>query len=75
MAPAVFTYDGSTGRIYLDGVLRQTTVVALNTAAGTPFYLGSDDFNEHLNGSLDEVAVYPAALSLAQIQAHYSARL
>ena len=56
-------------------MLRQTTTVVLNTAAGTPFYLGSDDFNEHLNGSLDEVAVYPVALTLGQIQAHYAARL
>jgi hypothetical protein len=27
----------------------------------------------YFNGSLDEVAVYPTALSAAQVQAHYAA--
>ncbi len=71
---AVFTYDGATGKIYVDGVLLVTQTITINSNASSPLQLGSDRFNEHLTGSLDDVALYDYALSGAQVAAHYAAR-
>lgn len=72
----VCTYDGSTSRVYLNGVLdgSGTTVTgalanvspALEVAARTasPSYMA---------GTFDEVALYNTALSGARILAHYNA--
>jgi hypothetical protein len=72
----VLTYDGSTLRYYLDGVLTTS-----GAASGTPQTLSNHciiarmgDFSaQYWPGKLDEVAVYSAALSAARIAAHYQA--
>lgn len=70
----VATYDGANIRLYKDGTLVQTTA-----ATGS---LDSDDVlrvghrgtgSEFFSGVIDEVAYYGTALSLARIQAHYTA--
>src|SRR6185295_7183135 len=63
-------------RLYVNGALRgtrtYTTVVASSTR---PISIGrSDAANKYVNGRLDEVALYPAALSAAQAAAHYGLR-
>lgn len=78
----VATYDGANVKLYLNGQLVATTPatgsIATGTAdlqigtyqssgAGTGFGIG-DDY-------IDEVALYPLALSAARIAAHYSAAL
>jgi hypothetical protein len=66
------THDGSTIRLYLNGVL-----VASRAAGGTitnsnsPLRIGGNSIwnNEWFNGVIDEVRVYNTALSAEQIQA------
>lgn len=70
----VWVQNGSTAELYIDGVLDYT--------AGAPFSantltvtIGSDpEVPTFWLGSIKEVAIYPRALSLAEIQAHYNAR-
>ncbi|HET7815461.1 MAG TPA: LamG-like jellyroll fold domain-containing protein, partial [Candidatus Baltobacteraceae bacterium] len=76
---AASTFDGSVGRLYVNGVQ-----VASSTKAGTitnylPNYgltIGDDAAysDPAFTGTVDEVAVYPGkTLSAAQVQAHYTA--
>jgi hypothetical protein len=41
-------------------------------ATASDLYIGSDTYG-YFKGSLDELAIYPAALSAARVQAHYDA--
>ncbi len=70
----VGTYDGTTQRLYLNGT--QAVSAPLTGAITTntnSFNIGSwSTVNEFFTGTLDEVAVYPAVLSPAQIANHYS---
>ena len=71
----VVTDNGSTVRMYLDGALKQETTTTLQlTANNQPLNLGrSNDSNGFFfNGWLDEVAIYPTALSAPTILAHYN---
>jgi hypothetical protein len=63
----VCTRDGTTNRVYVDGVLAASGPQT-NVAAGTGIDIGSQ-----LVGSLDEIAIYPLALTAQQIRAHYLA--
>lgn len=64
------TFDGTTTKLYVDGVERSSkaaTLVAANTAA---FRLGSNGgANYWFQGLMDEVRIYNRALTLAEIQA------
>ena len=73
----VATYNGSRARIYLDGVLKQDVATTLQMAANTlPLNIGRANANNYFfNGWLDEVAVYPTALPLQTILAHYNRAL
>jgi hypothetical protein len=70
----VATDNGSTVRIYLDGVLKETAATTLQLTANTqPLNLGRTNDNQYFfNGWLDEVAVYPTALSATTVQSHYA---
>lgn len=70
----VVTHDGSTIKIYLDGVLKQMTSTTLRLTANTqPLNIGRANSNTYFfNGWLDEVAIYPTALSATTVQAHYN---
>jgi RHS repeat-associated protein len=76
---AVTTYDGAMLRVYVDGVER----ASLATTA-TPYFvndpahgaaIGRDGNGTvfYFNGSIDEVAVYPRALTASEVVDHYSA--
>ncbi len=70
----VGTYDGANLRIYADGILAATTAVAgsINNPSPPLLLIGkSAAAAAYFNGSIDEVAVYPAALSAGRILAHY----
>jgi hypothetical protein len=71
----VGTYDGTTQRLYINGV--QVASVSLSGAASTtsnPLYVGSwDGASEFFAGTIDEPAVYAKALSAAQVKSHYEA--
>ena len=70
----VATDDGATVKIYLDGVLKESTSTTLHLTANTnPLNFGRASSNQYFfNGWLDEVAIYPTALSATRIQAHYN---
>lgn len=79
----VGTYDDETKvmALYVDGRLARGTVIS-NYAQNlsTPLRLGAGGselkFGQyHWRGGLDEVAVYPKALSPARVQAHYEAAM
>lgn len=62
------TYDGSSSRIYVDGVLVATQAdTASLVSAGTSFVIGGSSGT----GSMDEVAVWSRTLSLAEIKTLY----
>lgn len=69
---AVGTYDGSVLRLYLNGVLVGSATVGavtLNTTASV--FSGRTDMTSAL--TVDELAVYAAALSSTQVTTHYNA--
>jgi len=70
----VGTYDGSTMKLYVDGVEVDSAAVsgAIDVVA-TPVYLGKRVDNvEYLNGILDEVRIYNRALSADEIAERYN---
>jgi hypothetical protein len=74
----VATYDGTTARIYVNGVERAAAPYTggVTYSASRELYLGSQNkaFNRGvrwLDGKLDEVALYDRALPAATIQGHY----
>ncbi len=78
----ILTYDGTTATMYLDGqsLGGQTFGGALNTAADANGLIIASDFwnsgggvGDQFDGSLDEVALYPAALTAAQVSTHFAA--
>lgn len=70
----VGTYDGAVSRLYVDGIevasLAHSGPIADTT---TPLWLSGPLNNWSLPGKLDEVVVYPSALSQQQIDAHRAA--
>jgi len=71
----VGTFDGTTQRLYVNGV--QVASAALSgsaTVTTNPLIVGSwDGGSEFFAGTIDEPAVYNAVLSAAQVAAHYRA--
>jgi RHS repeat-associated protein len=63
------TYDGATIRLYVNGAQTGSAANAISMLDITaPFRVG-----DAFNGTIDEAAVYPAALSAARVAAHYKA--
>lgn len=72
---AVGTFDGSNVKIYLDGVLAQTTpfIGAGQSPAGSPV-VGRDPWGgSYFKGRIDELAVYNKALTQYEVVKHYRA--
>lgn len=74
----VATYDGSVGRLYVNGVEDASLTVAgalpvSNTAS--PFVISrrADASSDFFDGVLDEIAMYGTALSPTRVGVHYSA--
>jgi hypothetical protein len=70
----VAIHDGSAIRIYLDGVLKESKPVTLRlTANANPLNIGRASNNtSFFTGQLDEVAIYPTALSPERIAEHFA---
>ena len=63
-----YTFDGTTHRIYMDGVAGTSTTTAPETATPSQVFLGSyNGTAEFLQGALDDVRVYNRALSPTEI--------
>lgn len=71
----VATKDGATSKIYVDGedVTSLGTNSTITNTTSALFIGHGHAANRHLVSHLDEVAVYPTALSGARILAHYEA--
>jgi len=70
----VGTYDGTTQRLYINGALVASAaltgaITTNSTALNIASWSGTAEF---LTGTVDEVAVYPTVLTLAQITNHYT---
>ncbi|MBS1958893.1 MAG: LamG domain-containing protein [Bdellovibrionales bacterium] len=66
------TYDGTTTKIYVNGVMTNSRVVGGPIqVSDDPFAIGSADSTEFLNGSVDEVSVWNRALDASEIMALY----
>ncbi|GAB2705818.1 hypothetical protein GCM10011495_23310 [Hymenobacter frigidus] len=65
------SYDGTTLKLYVDGVLDATQNMTAFNTTGTGFLLGNtgNGVSEYLNGRLDEVRLYNVGLTAAQVQA------
>jgi hypothetical protein len=74
----VVTYSGTAVTAYVDGVSvgsRSFTATSLNTVTNGTLWVGASvDGYAPTYGGLDEVAVYSAVLTAAQVSAHYAAR-
>jgi len=70
----VTTYDGTDGKIYIDGVQTGTTKTLSGTAntTATTALIGSDGGSFLFNGSIDQVRVYNTALTDAQAEDLYT---
>ncbi|HXE12539.1 MAG TPA: LamG-like jellyroll fold domain-containing protein [Bryobacteraceae bacterium] len=71
------TYDGSTVRLYVNGVLvsslAQTGAIA---PSAKPLQIGGDsDWGQYFKGTIDEIRIYNIALTAAQIQTDMNAPL
>jgi len=64
------TYDGSTLRLYVNGVqVAAQAVTGALTVSSNPLQIGGDSFyGQNFAGKIDEVRVYDGALTAAQIQ-------
>ena len=63
-----YTYDGSTDKLYVDGVLAPTLSVSHDSGATTAIFMGAASAGSSLfNGSLDDVRVYTRALTAREI--------
>jgi hypothetical protein len=68
------TFDGTTQRLYVNGALVASQ--ALNTPAdvtGSGVYVANWQGGERFDGTIDEAAIYPSALSVNRLRAHYDA--
>jgi len=63
----VYTFDGTTHRLYVDGVSRANSTVTPQSAAPVQLQFGRwSGGHEYVKGSLDDVRIYNRALSAAE---------
>ncbi len=69
------TYDGTTLRLYVNGVqVTQTAVTGALTNSASPLRIGGNNvWGEYFAGIIDEVRIYRRALSPSEIQADMTA--
>lgn len=68
---ACITYDGTTRRLYLDGVQKATDTTSLVTTSGNVMIGRNSDLAEAFPGNIDDVRVYNRALSAAEVKNMY----
>lgn len=72
----VGTYDGTNLRIYVNGILRNTSAGVDPSASANPFRIGDDDQSGanllNWSGAIDDVRVYDEALSDRRIKSLFN---
>ena len=61
------TYDGTTARLYVNGVLKKEVAIA-TTIENTPIWLGGTSAGERFTGKLNDFRLYDECLSADQIK-------
>lgn len=61
------TYDGTTARLYVNGVLKKEYAIT-TTIENTPVWLGGTSAGERFTGKLNDFRIYDEALSADQIK-------
>jgi uncharacterized repeat protein (TIGR01451 family) len=71
----VATWNGTTGKLYKDGILVSgaSTGRVLTAQVGAVLIGANQDAGEEFGGGLDEVAIYRSVLSAGQVSNHYNA--
>jgi hypothetical protein len=72
----VFTIQGGSNlKLYVDGVLVGSTTAPVAASFSANPVIGWSDATwvSHFNGTIDEVALYPSALSAARVSTHFAA--
>jgi hypothetical protein len=70
----VWTWDGTTHSLYVDGVLDNTSTTAPQTATPTAVNIGRwTGGSEYFEGTVDDIRVYDRALSSEEIETMYAA--
>ena len=70
-----FTWDGTTAKLYLDGVKVNESSDGkhtLNKFSNTPLYIGSRKDNDYFKGLLDDIYIYRRALNDQEIMTLYN---
>jgi len=69
----VLTYDKTNLKLYINGVNEKTSplTTSINIAVGSTTRIGDANGVQRFNGSVDEIRIFNAALSSAQIQENY----
>ena len=67
------SFDGTNLTLYLDGQSLGAQPYAGGSGTGGFTAGAADRFGENWNGSVDELAVYPSALTASQVMAHFLA--
>ncbi|MDO6596978.1 choice-of-anchor D domain-containing protein [Oceanihabitans sp. 2_MG-2023] len=65
------SYDGTTAKMYIDGVLDNTESLPAPTTTNQYFYIGAAGKNTptaHFRGNIDEVRIWDTALTQTQLQ-------
>lgn len=62
------TYDGTTRTFYYDGAFLNSGAGQVRATTGNQFHLGKTINDNAFSGTLDEVAIYTRALTLADVQ-------
>lgn len=71
----VGTYDGSSQKIYVDGILKNSTsLTGTINVAGNTVRLGNYEGDYNLTGNIGVVRVYNKALSAAEVAQNYEAQ-
>jgi len=61
------TWDGTTRKLYLNGVLKRSDTPGANNATAANFHIGKTCCSEYFNGLIDDVAIYSRALTQAEV--------
>jgi hypothetical protein len=71
----VAVYDGSQMVVFVDGNRGQvvSTGAALPPMTGATLFIGTRGTTDYLDGRIDELAIYPRALSQSEITLHFKA--
>ena len=61
------TWDGTTRKLFVNGVLKRSDTPGANNATAANFHIGKTCCSEFFNGLIDDVAIYTRALSAGEV--------